>query len=106
MQAVELRNTSECPLDSVRKLFQAANLPFVKDDFHHRPHFLNGIETRAVGRKVQYLHTLYLQNFPDGFDMVGAHIVSQRCRLAEAWEAASLSNTGQSVLPLYRPGML
>lgn len=75
MQAVELRNTSECPLDSVRELFQAANLPFAKDGFHLGPHFLNGIEIWAVGRKVQYLHTLCLQDFPDGLDMVGTHIV-------------------------------
>ena len=75
MQAVELRNTSECPLDSVRELFQAANLPFAKDGFHLGPHFLNGIEIRAVGWKVQYLHALCLQNFPDGLDMVGTHIV-------------------------------
>lgn len=70
IQAVELRNTSEGSLDSARDLVQAANLPFAKEGVHLGPHFLNGIEIRAVGWKVQYLPALCLHNFPDGLNMV------------------------------------
>ena len=75
MEAVQRRNTRERILDGIWEEVQGADFPAAQDGFHLGPHFLNGIEIRAVGRKVQYLHTLCLQDFPDGLDMVGTHIV-------------------------------
>ena len=57
------------------ELVHAADFPFTEDGFHLRPHFLNGVEIRAIGRKIQQLHAFFLQDFPNGFDMMGTHIV-------------------------------
>ena len=75
MEAIERRNTNKSLSDGTRKEFQAANLPSTKNGFHLRPHFFNGVEIRAVGRKIQPFHTLSCQNFPGCLYTMGAHIV-------------------------------
>ena len=75
MGAVRGRNTRESFLDGLREEIQIADFPAAQDGFHLGPHFLNWIEIGAIGRKVQHLHTLCLQNFPDGLYMVRTHIV-------------------------------
>ena len=75
MGAVQRRNTRESLLDGIREEIQTADFPAAQDGFHLGPHFLNRVEIRAIGRKVQHFHTLCLQNFPDSLYMVRTHIV-------------------------------
>ena len=75
MLTVQRRNTSKSRTNCVRENIQIADFPFTKDCFDLGPHFLDGVEIRAVGRKIQHFHALCLQNFPDGLYMVRAHIV-------------------------------
>ena len=58
MGAVQRRNTSESLQDGVMEKVQTADFPAAKDGFHLGPHFLNWVEIRAVGWKVQHFHTL------------------------------------------------
>ncbi len=75
MRTIQGRNAGESLLDGVREPVPAADFPAAEDGFHLGPHFLNGIEIRAVERKIQRFHTLCLQNVLDSFDMVRTHIV-------------------------------
>ena len=75
MEAVQRRNTRERILDGIWEEVQGADFPAAQDGFHLGPHFLNRVEIRAVGRKIQHFHALCLQNFPDGLYMVREHIV-------------------------------
>ena len=74
MGAVPRRNTRERLLDGIREEVQTADFPAAQDSVHLGPHFLNRVEIRAAGRKVQHFNTLCLQNFSDGLYMVRTHI--------------------------------
>ena len=69
MGEVPGRNTRESLLDGIREEVQAADFPAAQDGIHLGSHFLNRVEIRAVGQKVQYFYTLCLQNFTDGLYM-------------------------------------
>ena len=75
MGAVQGKNTRESLLDGIREEAQIADFSAAQDGFHHGPYFLNRVETRAVGRKVQHFHTLCLRNFSDGLYLVRTHIL-------------------------------
>ena len=75
MLTVQRRNTSKSRTNCVRENIQIADFPFTKDCFDLGPHFLDGIQIRAIGRKVQQSYTFRFQNLPDGFYMVRAHII-------------------------------
>lgn len=75
MQAIQLRNRIECHTNRVREQVQTSDLPSTKEGLHLGPHLLNGIQIGTVGRKVQNFHPLFLQDLPDSFYMVRAHIV-------------------------------
>lgn len=70
MGAIQSRNTSESFWDGIREKIQAANFPSAEDSFHLRPHLLNGIEIRTVGRKIQHAHVPFLHKFLNRFDVV------------------------------------
>jgi len=61
--------------DSIREKVQTTDLPFAKERLDLRPHFLNRVEIRAVGRQIQQSYTSCIQNLPDSFYMVRTHIV-------------------------------
>ena len=75
MLAVERRNTIKILMDCVRKNRQTADFPFAQDRLAFSPYFFNRVEIRAIRWKVEHLHALFLQSFPDGLDMVRTHIV-------------------------------
>ncbi len=75
MPAIQLRNRIECHTNRVREQVQTSDFPSTKEGLHLGPHLLNGIQIGTVGRKVQNFHPLFLQDLPDSFYMVRAHIV-------------------------------
>ena len=75
MGAVQGKNTRESLLDGIREEAQIADFSAAQDGFHLGPYFLNRVEIRAVGRKVQHFHTLYLRNFSQGLYLVRTHIL-------------------------------
>lgn len=75
MRTIQGRNVGESPMDGIREPVPATDFPAAEDGLHLGPHFLNGIEIRAKGRKIQNFHTLCLQVSPDSLDMVRTHIV-------------------------------
>ena len=75
MPAIQLRNRIECHTNRVREQVQTSDLPSTKEGLHLGPHLLNGIQIGTVGWKVQYFHSLFLQDLPDSLYMVRAHIV-------------------------------
>ena len=75
MGAVQGRNTRGGFLYGIWEEVETADFPAAQDGVHLGTHFLNWIESGAIGRKVQRFHTLCLQNFPDGLYMVRTHIV-------------------------------
>ena len=82
-----MRNTRERFLDGIREEVQITNFPAAQDGFHLGPHFLNRVEIKAIGRKVQYFHTLCLENFLDGLYMVRTHIVHHyNVALPKGWK--------------------
>ena len=75
MQAIHLRNRSECHRNRIREQIQTSDIPSTKKGLHLGPHLCNGIQIGIVGRKVQYFHSLFLQDLPDSLYVVRAHIV-------------------------------
>ena len=75
MQAIQLRNRSEGHTNRVREQVQTSDFPSTKEGLHLGPHLLNGIQIGTVGWKVQYFHSLFLQDFPESLYMMRAHIV-------------------------------
>ena len=75
MQAIQLRNRSEGHANRVREQIQTSDFPSTKEGLHLGPHLFNGIQIGTAGRKIQYFHPLFLQDFPDSLYVVRAHIV-------------------------------
>ena len=75
MQAIHLRNRSECHTNRIREQIQTSDLPSTKEGLHLGPHLFNGIQIGTAGRKVQYFHSLFLQDLQDSLYVVRAHIV-------------------------------
>lgn len=75
MLTVQRRNTRKSRTNCVREKIQTADFPFTKDCFDLGPHFLDGVQIRAIGRKVYQSYTFRVQDFPDGFYTVRAHII-------------------------------
>ena len=75
MQAIQLRNRSKCHTNRIREQVQTSDFPSTKEGFHLGPYLFNGIQIGTVGRKVQYVHSLSLQNLPDGLYMMSAQII-------------------------------
>lgn len=108
MQAIQLRNRSGSHTNLVREQGQTSDLPSTREGLHLRPHLFNGIQIGSVGRKIQRFHSLFHQNLLNSLYMVRAHIVHHNnvSGLKSRKQARSLSNIGQSVPRLSRPGTL
>ena len=92
MLTVQRRNTSKSRTNCVREKIQTADFPFTKDCFDLGPHFLDGIQIRAIGRKVQQSYTFRFQNLPDGFYMVRVPVVftsPQRMQISSSLPSVS-----------------
>lgn len=64
-----INKTAMSRMNCVREKVQTAGFPFTKDCFDLGPHFLDGVQITAVGRKVQQSYTFRFQNLPDSFSI-------------------------------------
>lgn len=62
MQAIRLRNRSECHTNRIGKQVQTSDLLSTKEGLHLGPHLFNRIQIRTVRRKIQYFHSLFLHS--------------------------------------------
>ena len=106
MGEVPGRNTRESLLDGIREEVQAADFPAAQGGFHLGSHVLNRAEIRAVGRKVQCFIPFASRISRTAFTWRERMLSITTMSPGEGLEVSFLSNTGQNVLWLFRPGKL